>query len=270
MIKMLPIAFLGMFILRNLRAAIAAIVTIVAVLAAAQLVFGPAAGFRYVPQVIAAAAGGSGYGNTEYALTWHENVALKGMVSKAFGSLNSPLVPPPPFPRAYYVGMSPEAARQSNVIGTVLQLAGAVFFMFAIWRARGVSTAPVRTEIWCWAITASFMLILPPQSAFHYMVLALPAISFAVVCAIQEWSPGRYWRVAFACGAVLLVANIAPRTVINRVLGMDLLREWSGYTHLTGSEAYQYFGLPLLGMLLLIAFLWSVRPAPSAPAKAAA
>jgi hypothetical protein len=260
MIKMLPVAFLGMFMVRNWRALVAAVIAIFAILTAAQLTFGPAAGYRYATQVVTAAAGGAGYGNTQFALTWHENTSIKGMVSKVFGRLDSPLLPPPPFERRYHVYVPPDKAMLSNVLGLTLQLLGGVMFLWMMWRHRRPGQTPLRTEIWCWAVTAGFMLVLSPQSAFHYMILALPALSFVVVSVVEEWQPGRSVAPLLAAGVVFLIPNLAPRTVINAMLPLDTLRQWSGYTFLNQSEIYQYFGFPLLGMLLMIAYLWVVAP----------
>lgn len=266
--KMLPVAYFGMLLVRRPRAAAMTVGAVVIILAAAHVTFGPDAGFRYVSRIVGAASGGAGYGNTQYALTWHENVAIKGMVDKGFGQLRSPYVPTAnDTVHRYYVGMSPETARRSAVVGTVLQAVGGLIFLVGLWRGASTPAAPVRTELWCWAWTAAFMMILPPQSAFHYMILTLPAISFVIISAVaetQRWHP----RLLLAAAVALLIANILPRTVINRLLLMDVLRAWSSYDYLTLSETYQYFGFPLLGMLLLIAYLWVTRPTRAEPLPA--
>jgi hypothetical protein len=58
---------------------------------------------------------------------------------------------------------------------------------------------------------------------------------------------------------------------LNAVTLVGALRRYSGYTHLTLSEVYQFYCLPLLGLVLLAVALWRLRPVSIvAPAMAGA
>ena len=92
------------------------------------------------------------------------------------------------------------------------------------------------------------MLVLAPQISQDYMVLALVAFSF-VLAGCMLYGTRAAW-IEFAI-AVLLVGNVVPRGVFSRLVLIDPLMAFTGYEHLTRSEAYQYFGFPLLGLLVL-------------------
>ena len=59
--------------------------------------------------------------------------------------------------------------------------------------------------------------------------------------------------------ATVLVANILPRQVINRIFPIDAMLRWTGHTHLTLSEGYQYFGFPLAGLFATAICLAALR-----------
>ena len=92
------------------------------------------------------------------------------------------------------------------------------------------------------------MLVLAPQISQDYMVLTLVAFSFVLAGCIAM--PSRRAWIEFAI-ALLLVGNVLPRGVFSRLVLIDPMMSFSGYTHLTRSEAYQYFCFPLLGLLVL-------------------
>jgi hypothetical protein len=104
------------------------------------------------------------------------------------------------------------------------------------------------------------MMILSPQTAFEYTILALPA--FSVLLTAAAFDPRlRRDRVVWAwtAAALLLVANVLPRQVLNRLLPIATLIEWSGNTQLNLSEGYQYFGFPFIGLCSVVAGLWVAR-----------
>jgi hypothetical protein len=60
-------------------------------------------------------------------------------------------------------------------------------------------------------------------------------------------------------GALVLVANIVPRSAVVRISGVGWLLRLNHYTHLTTLEGYSYYGYPLLGMLLLVVTFLRMR-----------
>jgi hypothetical protein len=216
-------------------------------------------GWGYLPNLLRAGAGQSGFGNV-FGMTWHENVSLRGMVSKAFGYLEPPFPPSPLYQRGYYVVVPPNLQRIASIVGVLSQALALLWCIRVLLRRTAESDAA--RLCWNWAFVAATMLIVAPQASHDYMVLTLGAFSFALaVCAAVSRPP---W-IAFAA-AVLLVANIAPRALFARLVLIDWLVRTSGYVHLTRAEAYQYFGFPLLGLGFLVLALLHLREAPvSAP-----
>jgi hypothetical protein len=80
------------------------------------------------------------------------------------------------------------------------------------------------------------------------MVLALGAFSFVLVACMKTGDRVNWTTFVLA---TLLVGNIAPRGAFSRAVLIDPIIRWTGYDHLTRAEAFQYFGFPLLGLLLL-------------------
>ena len=110
------------------------------------------------------------------------------------------------------------------------------------------------------------MLVLAPQISQDYMVLALGAFSF-VLAACMLYGTRVAW-IEFAI-AVLLVGNVVPRGVFSRFVLIDPVIAVTGYTHLMRSEAYQYFGFPLVGLLVLARTWMRLSEAGEAPAPTA-
>jgi len=196
---------------------------------------------------VRAASGSSGYGNA-IGMTWHENVALPGLMSKAFGYLETPdrRILDQKYPRGYYVRIPPEMQAWAKALGMLTQVAGLLWVAWALYRRRDVAE-PSRT-FWDWALVATMMLVLAPQSSHDYMVLALGAFSFVLAACLVERRAALWATFAVA---VLLVANLVPRGVFGRLRLIEPMIQWSGYHHLTPAEASQYFGFPLLGLLVL-------------------
>ena len=96
------------------------------------------------------------------------------------------------------------------------------------------------------------MLVLAPQISQDYMVLALGAFSYVLAACLLRANAWLWARLA----AVLLVANIVPRGLFGRLVLADVGARAAGYEHLSVAEAYQYFGFPLLGLVLLLR-VWS-------------
>jgi hypothetical protein len=141
----------------------------------------------------------------------------------------------------------------AQTIGLELQAIGAMWLTWIILRRRHDRSA--ETIVSEWSLVSVMMLILSPQTAFEYTTLALGAFSYGVVrlCASMRQASALAWA-SFA-GAVFLVANIVPRTLVARVLMIDRINQWTMYGQLSPTEGFQYYGFPLLGLLLLVVSL---------------
>jgi len=106
------------------------------------------------------------------------------------------------------------------------------------------------------------MLILSPHTAFEYITLALGAVSYAIVRIGTATLPSEHRTMTWLSvgGALFLLGVLLPRSVQNKLALIDVINRWTGYTHFTGSEAYQYYCFPLAGLILLVFGLWRLRP----------
>ena len=116
---------------------------------------------------------------------------------------------------------------------------------------------------WEWSVLLVVMLILSPHTAFEYITLALGAVSYAIVRVSTTTLPPRErWTRWLSLGAALfLLGVLLPRSVQNKLALVDLINRWTGYTHFTLSEAYQYYCFPLLGLGVLALTIWRLEPA---------
>ena len=247
LVKMLPLVFIPYLLLRDRRTFAYSLVALGVLLTISQLLYGTAMGWGYLPAIVQAAIGGDGYGNA-LGMTWHENVSLRGVTLKAFGYLEQPdyTLISPVYARGFYVRVLPGMQQTARLLALAVELVGAAWVAVTLWRRRSLPE-PSRTY-WDWALIGLMMLMLAPQISHDYMVLTLGAFSF-VLAACMLYGSRAAW-IEFSI-AVLLVANILPRGVFSRLLFIDPLMAVTGYGHLTRSEAYQYFGFPLLGLLIL-------------------
>ena len=248
LVKMLPLVFVPYLLLRDRRTFAYTLVALGAILTVSQLAYGYPMGYGYLPAIIKAAIGGDGYGNA-LGLTWHENISLRGIVLKAFGHLEKPdyTIVNPEYSRGFYVWIEPSLRPIARGLGTAVELIGGAWLAWTLWRRRTVAD-PSRS-FWDWALVAIMMIVLAPQVSQDYMILTLGAFSFVLAgCMLAR---DRASWIAFAI-AVLLVGNLLPRGVFSRLVLIDPLMTLTGYEHLTRSEAYQYFGFPLLGLLVLV------------------
>jgi hypothetical protein len=253
--KMLPLVYLPYLLIRDRRAFAYSVVALCAILTAAEVAYGRDMGWAYLPHMVRAGAGSSGFGNG-LGMTWHENVTFPGLVSKAFGYLEKPDPDPSTslYPRGYYVLPLPGWQKTASVLATVLQMVGLGWSTWMLRRRRGWS--PADQTLWDFAFIGAMMLVLAPQGSQDYMVLTLAGFSLSL--AACESLNTRDLRASFVV-ALLLVANVAPRGLFSRAVLIDPLMRITGYTHFTRAEAYQYFGFPLLGLLLLVYTLVRVR-----------
>lgn len=248
LVKMLPLVFVPYLLLRDRRTFVYTLAALAVLLTASQVAYGTAMGWGYLPAIIRAAIGGDGYGNA-MGLTWHENVSLRGVVLKAFGYLEQPdrTAIDPLYSKGYYVWVEPALRSTARRAALAVELIGGAWVVWTLWRRRHLAE-PSRT-FWDWALVGLMMLVLAPQISQDYMVLTLGAFSYVLAGCMLYGSRAAWIEFAIA---VLLVGNILPRGLFARLLLIDPLMTWTGYTHLTRSEAYQYFGFPLLGLLFLL------------------
>ena len=266
LVKMLPLVFVPYLLLRDRRTFVYTLAALAVLLTASQVAYGTAMGWGYLPMVIGAAVGGDAYGNPQ-GLTWHENVSLRGVVLKAFGYLEQPdpNAVSPLYSKGYYVWVEPGLRATARRAGLLVEIIGGVWVAWTLWRRRHLPD-PSRT-FWDWALVGLMMLVLAPQISQDYMVLTLGAFSYVLAgCMVHR---RRAAWIEFAI-AVLLVGNILPRGLFSRLVLIDPLMTLTGYTHLARHEAYQYFGFPLLGLLVLLK-CWArlSADAPAAPPAAA-
>lgn len=261
LIKMLPLVFVPYLLLRDRRTFAYTLVALAAILTMSQVLYGTAMGWGYLPTIIKAALGGDGYGNA-IGMTWHENVSLRGIVLKGFGYLEepNPAIVGHPYQLGYYVRVLPGMQQTARMLGLAVEIIGAIWVGWTLLR-RTWQPEPSRS-FWDWALIGLMMLVLAPQISQDYMVLGLVAFSY-VLAGCMVYGNRALW-IQFVI-AVLLVGNIVPRGVFSRLMLIDPLMSFTGYEHLMRSEAYQYFGFPLLGLLVLCRVWLRLAGAADAP-----
>ena len=257
LVKVLPLIFFYYLLMTNRRAFARACVALLALLLISHALYGPEMGLSYLPHVAKAAAGRS------FGLTWHENLSLKAAVAKLFGHLK---VPSEGRLIDFTIVLTDAQLKAATILGDIAVLIGLALLTWT-W-LRGAVRAS-ETILWEWSLTAVAMLILSPNTTFEYATLVLGSISYALVRLVGspprvEADP-RTW--GYLGGAMFLLGVLLPRQVLNRLTFVNTLNRWTGYTHLTPSEAYQYYCFPLLGLLLLVAALWRLRPLVPRPAS---
>jgi hypothetical protein len=258
LVKVLPAIFFFYLLVTNRRAFVFACIALLGLLLVSQALYGPDMGLLYWPKVVRAAAGES------FGLRWHENLSLKAAIGKMLGHLEIP----------YAAGrsgtsvlLSPARLRATILLGDASVVAGLVLLAWSWLR----TTARTRdTILFEWSLLTVAMLILSPNTTFEYATLALGAISYAVVRLAANGSASAQ-RGTWTClgVAMFLLGVLLPRQLLNAVTFVGALSRWSGYTHLTPSEAYQYFCFPLAGLFLLGIAIWRLRPVATTAALAA-
>lgn len=246
LIKVLPLIFLYYLLVTNRRAFARAAVALLAFLLIGHAIYGPQMGLGYLPYVARSAVGNS------YGLTWHENVSLKAAAAKLFGRLTLPNSP-------YLLALTSSQLRAATILGDA-----AVLMTMALltWTWLRGATRSATTIVWEWSLVSVVMLIVSPNTTFEYATLALGALSYAVV-RLRSTEPylephRRTWL--YLGASMFFLGVLLPRQLLNRVTFMSALSRYTGYTHLSPSEAYQFYCFPLLGLILLAAALWRLRP----------
>lgn len=257
LVKVLPAIFFFYLLITNRRAFVYACGALLVLLLVSHALYGPDMGLMYWPKVARSAAGES------FGLRWHENLSLKAAIGKLLGHLEIP----------YEAGrsgtsvlLSPGRLRATILIGDVAVLASLALLAWTWLRTPVRTHETVLSE---WSLLTVAMLILSPNTTFEYATLALGAICYALV-QVVALGPARTQPRTWVClgGAMFFLGVLLPRQVLNRLTFAESLSRWSGYTHLTPSEAYQYYCFPLLGLFLLAAAIWQLRPAGRTTAEA--
>jgi hypothetical protein len=258
LIKLLPFIYFYYFLLRDRRAFLYACAAVVATVLVAQAFYGAEVGLLYLPRVFQTATS-----NDTWGLTWHENISIKGMIVKMLGHLEGMW---DPATANLAMGGSGHAIvidgyrlAIAQTIGLELQFLGGVWLTWMILRRRGAEAKAAQTVVFEWSLVSVMMLVLSPQTAFEYTVLALGAFSYVLVRLVAAGRDAGALAWASFAGAVFLIANILPRTVVARLLLIERINRMTTYGQLSPTEGFQYYGFPLLGLLLLVVSLCSSR-----------
>ena len=257
LIKVLPLIFFYYLLVKDRRTFSYSVVALLAFLLVGHLLYGPDMGLGYLPHV-----GRAAVGNT-WGLNWHENISLKGAIAKLIGHLE---VPPgadrsqTPNGLGFYVVLSRPQLTATILLGDLAALTGLALLTWT-W-LRGPVGRTVERTLWEWSFLVVALLILSPNTTFEYATLALGAMSYVFVRLVSAASYGEpRLRTSIGFGAaIVLLGALLPRQLLNRVTFVSAINQWTGYRHLTTSEAYQYYCFPLAGLLLLAATIWWLRP----------
>lgn len=262
LMKILPGFLFVYLLLRDRKAFLYGCASLAGILLAAHVIYGPELGLRYPLLPVKAATGYT------MGFTGHANMSMKGMIAKALGHLQAPEVAPLGHPwedgdprSGYYVALTPGQLRLANVLGNVWQAALLAWFIGVLVRTRHQPSTSY-SRLWEWALADLVMLLVTPLIGYEYSLLVLPA--FCVACAVALAAPALMpgWPVRGALiASVFFVANIVPRQIVQRIIPVRLFGRWSGYTHLLPTELYNHYGFAMVGLLLLLAVLWAIRPA---------
>lgn len=249
LLKVLPLALLLYFAVRDRRALWYSAISILLLLSAGQWLYGWQMGYGYPLSIVR-----NMFGMT-FNILWHENVSLKAMVVRLFSGFNLP-------PGMHDTVIDDGALSVANAVAQGMQVAGIGWVVWMLARMPPPQAEPQRSRdiVWGWSLLSAAVLLFAPFVSFEYMTLCLLALS--VVCVLFAIDPALRrdrWAVASFAMALLLVATPATRQVINHLLPLAAIGRLAGTTHLTLSETYQYFGFPTLGMAGFLVTLWLVR-----------
>lgn len=257
LIKVLPFVFFYYLLITDRRTFVYSLVSLVVFLLAGHVVFGPQMGLEYLPRLARASIGNS------YLIDWHENLGLKAALVKLLGHVDNPrlMAAADYYGQAgYFVVLSATRRMIAVRLGDVIAVLGFAWLTRSWLVAARQRTAEL--VAWEWSVLVVAMLILSPHTAFEYITLALGAVSYAIVrMGTTTLPPGQRGITWLSLAAALfLLGVLVPRTVQNKLVLVELINRWTGYTHFTPSEAYQYYCFPLGGLILLAVGLWRLGP----------
>lgn len=256
--KLLPGFLLVCVCLRSPRLAITAAATTAVLLALGTMAFGPLLGYAYPASILSTA----GAASERLARHW-ENNSLVGLLMKLAAGFR--VEPARTGEISGYV-VATDWSEAARIVGVALSLSAATYLLFRIARSRAEQTPERRAFEFSYGVIT--MLLVSPQTAHEYMVMALPALTVL----LYLWRAGipvgwPRWLTGTAAAAAMLICVFVPVSAAAVAFRLDALWEISGNRAL-GTVApiglYDHFGLSGLGLVLAwIAFAaldrsWSV------------
>lgn len=244
--KLMP-AFLFLYLFSRDRVAAAiGLATAAGVLTLSQLLYGPLMGWMYPIQVAPAL-----FGPSSWASTYWENNSLKGIVNKALAGFRLPQ-------RAYSVEVAPEVAAVADAAVLALTLVIIGLAALLLWRWRPSPQLEQLRRFGGFGTVVALMIVLSPNTAYEYMILAIPA--YAVLLRFGELGFIGRRAVVAAVASLLFVGNVIPNSFFVWVLAVGALNTaLSAAPHLAPTEAYKFLGFPALGAWLLVVAAVSVQ-----------
>lgn len=250
LMKWLPGFFFLFLLLRNRRAFVYACLSALVFLSISHAVYGPELGLLYPLLPIKASAG-----NAETILG-HATFSFHSLWAKALGHFPAAAEDVSPWD----IAITPERVKWALRLGNVCSAIVLVWTIWALTRRRD-RVSRVSNELWGWALATAVMFVLPPIVSYEYATLVVPAFSVAAALLVaQRWTRRSTYAAALFTVGLLLVGNIVPRTVVQRLVFVNVLIDWTGYTQFTPNQGYYNFGFPMYGVLMLIVALWIMRP----------
>lgn len=250
MMKALPIVLLVWLTVRRHAAVVAGAVTVAVILVVAQIVYGSLMGVLYLPDLFSKNARlGEG------VAFWYENNSLQSIPFKLAAGfrLNG----------RFILEVPDDLIPLAGWIGRILLALPLLYLLWVGWRSAGREASTERRAVE-WSLALAAMLAGTPNTTHEYMLLALPAYATAIWLFWRE-RPFRWPAAAFGAllASTLLVGTILPMEAVIRILPLGLLRDLTDQ-HVTDlSQAYRFYGFPLIGLLLLLGLLiWLERVTP--------
>lgn len=248
--KALPIVVLTWLAIRRHAAVLAAAATTLVVLGISQIVYGPLLGFPWLPDLFARNMR-LGHG----VALWYENNSVQSIPFKILAGfkLNG----------AFALQVPPEQMELANWIGRILLALPLVYLAWVGLRTAG-REVPMERRAVEYSVALVAMLAGTPNTTHEYMLLALPAYATAIWLLWGD-RPVRWPAKAVVTLIVstFLVGTIVPMEAVIRLLPLGLLRDLTDQ-HVTDlSQAYRFYGFPLVGLLLILGLLvWLERVTP--------
>lgn len=250
MMKALPIVLMGWLTVRRHAAVLAAGATILVVTLASQIVYGSLMGLLWIPDLFAKNLR-LGHG----VAVWYENNSLQSIPFKLMAGfqLNG----------AFILELTPEQMEVANWIGRILLALPLLYLAWVGLRSAGREATMERRAVE-YSLALVAMLAGTPNTTHEYMLLALPAYATAFWLFWKD-RPLRWPAKALVTMLIstFLVGTILPMEAVIRLLPLGLLRDLTDQ-HVTDlSQAYRFYGFPLVGLLLLLGlFVWLERVTP--------
>lgn len=241
LIKILPVVFMIYFFLCDRKAFVWSLICLVGLLVCFTFHYGPEMGILY-PSLMAKASVGNTWG------VFHmENISIKGYCLKVlFGWRISP---------TSILLITPGKAEKALMLAHAFQiLAGFLWLAFLLRKRAAFAKSPLAIP-WEWSWVSIGILVLSPQTAFEYAVLAQGAFSFCAICYLLKPRLRSRFSLGTLILGIFLVLNLIPRSLLNHIFWTQDLNYLLGNSHLTPSEGYQLYGLPLFGFLCFLFFL---------------